>query len=565
MMISKFNNLIRSRVLWITILVIIIFSFVIWGTIWPSQLGDDPRSNAAGKLNGEEVLNEEFWVVYRATYLSFAINNMDRNVASDDLNELIQRMTWLRLASLREAAQMGLSATDVEVATAIRNSFVNPETRVFDRQYYEMFLQNIVARLGYTERQFESMIRQEVTLQKLAAIIGRQARITPLEIQRTFETLMDVFEVDYVKLSREAAEQSVAVAEEDAEALYQEDPERFTLPEQRDILYVTLPIAGFMTEREFDEATLMDYYELHMDDFTSEETDENGDVREIVKDFSEAREDIVAGLLLDVAREQAESAAMDFYLTVIPDSEGRVPDFAEAAAAAGLDVQEANGFSRFEVPVEDGGTAFVTSAYELTFDAYDRISPPFMGRADVYIQYLDAVHEPRVPAFDEVKDTVLEAARQKAIEDSMRSRAEELKQAAEAGLADGKTFADSLKAFDVEIQSPEPFTSMTAAAGQDPATSALLQGVVSCNAGEVAEPVATFEGDLVVAYVKTRTPAEPAAYAAYSGEIANTIRRRRAEEQFIEWQAALLDPAHFTDYRQVDETDDEFELSYEDE
>ena len=46
MMISKFHRLIQSRLLWGAFLVIIVFSFVIWGMVWPSQIKDMDKANA---------------------------------------------------------------------------------------------------------------------------------------------------------------------------------------------------------------------------------------------------------------------------------------------------------------------------------------------------------------------------------------------------------------------------------------------------------------------------------------------------------------------------------------
>ena len=43
MMISKFHKLIQSRLLWGGFLVVIIFSFIIWGVVWPSDIEEMDR------------------------------------------------------------------------------------------------------------------------------------------------------------------------------------------------------------------------------------------------------------------------------------------------------------------------------------------------------------------------------------------------------------------------------------------------------------------------------------------------------------------------------------------
>ncbi len=60
MMISKFHKLIQSRLLWGAILIIIVFSFVVWGMVWPSQMDEMDQVNAAGILDGEPVSHGEY-------------------------------------------------------------------------------------------------------------------------------------------------------------------------------------------------------------------------------------------------------------------------------------------------------------------------------------------------------------------------------------------------------------------------------------------------------------------------------------------------------------------------
>ena len=52
MMISKFHRLIQSRLLWGAFLIIIVFSFVIWGMVWPSDIEKMEQANSAGTLDG---------------------------------------------------------------------------------------------------------------------------------------------------------------------------------------------------------------------------------------------------------------------------------------------------------------------------------------------------------------------------------------------------------------------------------------------------------------------------------------------------------------------------------
>ena len=569
MMISKFHKLIQSRLLWGAFLVIIVFSFVIWGMVWPSDLEKAEQANAAGSLDGETVGHGEFRSAYLNTYLARALA-LGREVQSTpESDAVLRRLSWQRLATLREANRMGLVATDDELRGAIRANFAETDGG-FDPARYQAFLQNFIRPLGFSTAQFEQHLREEIQIQKLANLIGRQATVTPLEIRRTFDTLLDTFEVEYAFAGPADVEQDVKVSDDDVRRLFDEDPAAFTIPEQREVTYAAFPVADyFEADLEISDDDVQDYYELNIADYTTTETDTNGQPREVVADLDEVRDGIVAALRRQAAFEKADAAAAELAYRALPDREGTVPEFAAEAEKAGRKAQKLAPFARFSVPLEDGGAALAAAAFELAPNSYDRVSSTIAGTDNVYVLYLENVQAPRVPAFEEVADQVREVARQKALAAALAAKGTALREAAEAGLAAGKSFADAVAATGVQAQSAEPFTGMSGSTSTNEIVQTLVQAVVSYNPGEVADPVPYADG-LVVAYVKARTPADPATFDSYQAEIASAIRARRGQGLFRDWQAALLAPERFTDFQRVaddagegDETDVEEETAEE--
>ena len=557
MMISKFHRLIQSRLLWGAFLVVIIFSFVIWGMFPGGSRGggdDDPRNRAAGELGGEEISFDEFNAAYRSAYLGLALQYGRDIPGGDDRETQTRRMAWTRLATLREAARLGISATDEEVRGAIQANFSSRDTG-YNPQYYDAFAQNMLAPLGFTKPQFERHLREEITIQKLGLLLGRQAIVTPLELQRTFSTLMDTFTVDYAVIAAAPLEKDLNVTEEDARALFDEDPAAFTLPETRDISYVAFPVADFATRdpaaEPFTEDELLDYYEVHIQDYTSTVTDDEGKESQSVADFEDVKDAIAGALVLEQARETARDAAAEFYYALLPGGDDpRLPDFAAKAGEAGREPQSVKDLRRSALPVPDAGYDFTAEAFELGLDIYDRAGAPIDGKDAVYVLYLDAIHEPRVPDFDEVKDEALAAAKQKALAAAMKDKADFAKAAAETGIAEGKSLKDALKGSGLKVVSAPAFTGLEGTSSTNTAVRALVQSVVSCNAGDVTDPVPSAEG-LLVAYVKERQAADPASYETYAAEMSNVIRARRAQELFSDWQAALLSDANFTDFQKA--------------
>ena len=556
MMISKFHKLIQSRLLWGAFLVIIVFSFVIWGMVWPSDLEKAEQANAAGSLDGETIGLGEFRTAYLNTYLARALA-LGRDVQSTpESDAILRRLSWQRLATLREANRMGLVATDDELRGAIRSNFAETNG-VFDPARYQAFLQNFIRPLGFSIGQFEQHLREEIQIQKLGHLIGRQATVTPLEIRRTFDTLLDTFEVEYVFAGPADVEQDVKVSDDDVRRLFDEDPAAFTIPEQREVSYAAFPVADyFEADLEISDDDVQDYYELNIADYTTTETGTNGQPREVVADLDDVRDGIVAALRRQAAFEKADAAAAELAYRALPDREGTVPEFAAEAEKAGRKAQKLAPFARFSVPLEDGGAALAAAAFELAPNSYDRVSSTIAGTDNVYVLYLENVQEPRVPAFEEVADQVREVARQKALAAALAAKGQAIQKAAAAGIAAGQTFADAVAGTGAAAQSAEPFTGMSGSTSTNEIVQTLVQAVVSYNQGEVADPVPHADG-LVVAYVKARTAADPATFDSYQSEIASAIRARRGQGLFRDWQAALLAPERFTDFQRAADGEEE--------
>lgn len=546
MMISKFHRLIQSRLLWGAFLIIIVLSFVVWGIVWPSDLDRAEQANAAGTLAGENISFGEYRSAYLSTYLARALS-LGREADSTPRDEaLLRQLSWRRLATLREAAKLGITASEDELVTAIRANF-SETNGVYNRERYQAFLQNIVAPLGFSAGQFENHLREEIVIQKLGNLIGRQAHVTPLEVRQTFETLMDEFTVEYALVNAADVEKDVAVTEADARKLYDADPAAFTIPAQREVSYVAFPVAEFLDEQaEIPEEELLDYYELHIEEYTTKETDTNGQPREVVAELDEVKDGIVQALRRAAALEKADAAATDLAFKAIPDRDGTVPDFAAEAEKAGRKAEKLVPFARFAVPLPDGGAAFAAAAFELEPNAFDRVSSPVAGEDNIYVIYLEREIEPRVPGFDEAKDQIMAAARRKAVAEALAAKGAAVKEAAAAGLAAGQSFPDAVAAAGVQTATTEPFTGLSGSSSSNAVVQALVQAVVGYNQGEVADPV-PFKDGVIVPYLKLRQAAAPATFDAYQGEIASVVRNRRAQGLFREWQDGLLAPDRFTD------------------
>jgi len=272
MLISKFHKLIQSKLLWATFLVIVVFTFVIWGTQVPTQT-DNASASSPGSLNGEPVPAARFREAYFNTYLTVVMAVARPINITPAIDEQLRKAAWQRLAALDEAGRLGLSATDDEVAAAIQQHEGFSTEGQFNKAAYKAFVQNFLARMGFTERQFEEHVRQEIVMQKARILVDRMTLVTPLELRRAFSSVSDRFRVDYVALGRDLVEGAVKVTREEARAYFDKNPAEFTIPEQVKVKYVRFAAAPFIPKVKVTEEDAQLYYDEHLSEFEREEAE----------------------------------------------------------------------------------------------------------------------------------------------------------------------------------------------------------------------------------------------------------------------------------------------------
>lgn len=565
MLISRFHKLIQSKLLWATFLVIVVFTFVIWGTSLPTD-GNGRPDAAPGKLNGKPVPAAQFRQAFFSTYLT-VVMALGRDLQmTREIEAQLRQAAWQRLVALQAAERMGIRATDDEVFMAIQQFEGFSYEGRFNKQVYKSFVQNFLARFGFSERQFEEHVRQEIILQKTRSLIDRTTLITPLELQRAYRTVTDQFAVDYLVLRPELVEASVNVSEADARALYDRDPKAFTRPEQVRVDYVRIASTPYIPRMKITEDEVRAYYDEHLRDFIDETPDTNTAAAATnllgamtrYRPLEEVKQEISNRLLETKAREAAHETAMNLVVALTPDRAGNARSFNEVAAEFKLTVVSPAPFSlRDSVPGVESNAPFVRAAFELSEGPETYFSNPVRGSNDVYVIALRERIPARVPAFEEVKEDALRIARQDAIIAALQKKAESLREEAQKALEQKITFAEAMAFQNLTVTTTELFSASTGLTDTNAPEREILTTVMTMNRGEISDPVPV-PGGLLVIYLRDRKPAETASLEAIRPQLIDTIRRQSARLWFDAWQAHLLRAAQFEDLRALpQETDEE--------
>ncbi len=549
MLISKFHRLIQSRLLWAAFLVIVVISFVFWGSTMPSASQADLEKSAPGTLKGELVSPQDFQRAYRNSHLAIMMAMGREFNITTEIDFQLRKAAWYRLATLQVARELGLSASREEISNAIQsNPAFAAENGQFQKNGYKAFVQQFLFPRGFSEKAFEEHVSEEIQLQKVRFLIGRSVLVSPADMRRTFSAVSDRFQIEHVVLGPELVKDQVKVTEKDAQAFFEKDPKFFEQPEKVKVKFVRFAVAPFIPKAKVDPEDIQAFYDQNMDRFlrptnelaaTTNALGTNALFASKYKPFEEVKQEIANGLLNDAARDLAADTAMSFLLKLTPSREGKALTFEQAAAEFKVLVEKAGPLAEYDrAEGVDAGAAFSQAAFALTPDEDGYFSDVIRGKDYTYVVALEERVPRRIPAFAEIKKDALPMAEAQAISDALCNKAKEIRDAAVKALKAGQTFASALAPFQVKPITSGQFTASTGPTTND-YSSLLMRGVMPMNQGEVSELLPAPDA-ILLAYVAQRVPGDPTTYDSVKEQIEMSLRRQYARLVFDGWQEGLL-------------------------
>lgn len=161
----------------------------------------------------------------------------------------------------QEAARLGLSASDPEVADKIRKQFSDASGQFVGMERYK---QSVTARYGDMEA-FERTVRDEIAQEKLRAFVTAAVKVSDNEVQEDYKRKFTQFDVVYAIVSADKLAEKIQPSEDELRSYYDQHKDDFkiTVP-QKKIRYVyvdqakageKLQIADKDLKEEFDKLT----------------------------------------------------------------------------------------------------------------------------------------------------------------------------------------------------------------------------------------------------------------------------------------------------------------------
>lgn len=253
------------------ILGLIILSFVFAG-VGSYIVGGS--NNSAAKVGNVEIGRGEFEQAYQnernrmQAQLGDYFSNLlaDPSYVESFRKSVLDRMVNDLLLE-QHAESLGLRVSDSQVRTLILEM---PQFQVdgkFDQEIYQTALR----RAGFSAESFAEYLRRDLVRNQLMTAIQGSDFALPGEVEAQSKLLTQTRDIKKVTLSLADFAAKAELSEQEISDYYQQNPERYTRPEQVKVAYVELSAQQLKENIEISDEQAEKYYQEHVDKYSSEE------------------------------------------------------------------------------------------------------------------------------------------------------------------------------------------------------------------------------------------------------------------------------------------------------
>ncbi|GEN27083.1 peptidylprolyl isomerase [Halovibrio variabilis] len=212
-------------------------------------LGDDPDEVAS--VNGQPIMRQQVELeVQRALRSGQVPPEQERALRSDVLDQLITQQL------LSQYAEEGGFAVSEEQLDQLIVSL--PEFQDQDGRFSAEVFRNRLAGAGYTPLSFRQELRVDIQRQHLQQGLAGSDFSLPSEQARLAELQRQQRSFRYVILNGDDLDTEINVGEDDVQAYYEANHERYERPEQVRLEYVVINRQAMAEGRDVDEEALRD-------------------------------------------------------------------------------------------------------------------------------------------------------------------------------------------------------------------------------------------------------------------------------------------------------------------
>jgi peptidyl-prolyl cis-trans isomerase D len=176
--------------------------------------------------------------------------------------------------SVLEAERLGLRVSDEELKDELRNGFLKeqifPNGNFIGQDAYEQFVSQ---NLQMSAAQFEKVLKQDLLIRKLHALIQDTAAVTPAEVQREGQRQFTKVKFDYAVLTPNDLMKEINPSESELRAYYEAHKANYndSIPEKRKIRYAVADLNKLQSQIKVSPEEITRYYERNKEQYRQPE------------------------------------------------------------------------------------------------------------------------------------------------------------------------------------------------------------------------------------------------------------------------------------------------------
>jgi peptidyl-prolyl cis-trans isomerase D len=495
-----------------TIIGLLIIPFAVWGINYYFE-GGGPTDVAV--VGDSKISLQEFQRAYqqqRQRLQTMLGSNADPALLDGPRlkQEVLRQLIDERVLNQMTRDQR-LRVGDQQLHEAIMALPIFQQSGGFNRDLYEQLLRN----QGYTSAMFEEGLRQSLATEQLRDSVVASALVTPAELDSLIALLKQQRDLQYVVLSLAKYVTQATVDDAAITDYFEKNKERFFNPEQVRVQFIELKLAQIAEGVVVNEDELKAAYQEQIAKYGQPE--ERSASHILIPLPLNASQDVVEN-----ARAQAQQIADSIH------SGGKNFDQALQEAKAKADL--AGAVEGGELGVISKGM-FDSPAFENALYALQKtgeISDPVRMPSGFHIIRLDAINPAQVKPFEEVRESVLKELRQQQAE----SRFYEISQTlANLGYEHPDSLELAAQALNVPIQESDWFSRQGGEGiAANPKVTESSFGEEVLKRGVNSEPIELESSHVVMIRVKEHKDATPRTLEESREGIVKVLREQKARE-----------------------------------
>jgi hypothetical protein len=506
----------HQKVIWAVIAVVVIITFVFWGSQTGSSGPERLARPSPGRINGKPVAYAEFEQQQRAFCLMYYLRQ-GQMIDRRRMERQLQAPTWQRLLVSRKIEALGIYVPVEDAVTFIQQLPTFQGDKGFDTERYRRFVGGILPQWGLDEEEFVSIVRGQLAIDKLQDIIASTAKVTPLDVQQAYNDANEQLSIAVVEFNATNYTAQVQIADKEIKEEFEKSKETYRIPERVKVRYLKFSLDDYMPKVKVTDAEIKERYDKEKEAFTDPKTKQ-------VKPLDAVRDEIRKEIARPRAIKMVNEAASEINDAVLPDPRNpneKKPDLATVVQQRGLALATTDFFSEKDDLKFVTAPKFQKAAMTLSADSPYELVPAPDGA--YFLQFV-ARKASELPTLDAVRPKVVEDLKRMRSLDLARKDGREKYAKFKAAIdlaGKSKPALDHMAAANsVKSLTPPAFT-LSEPPRDLPYARLVLSACEFLAPGELSEFVDTAAGGLIV-QVKERKPADPKKLAAEE----KTLRHR---------------------------------------